>query len=172
MAVDEGETFEAITLGETGEKGVGEVGAKEEEVETTDETSIGKSLICAGEDPHHLDEGGETCEGGSVPKELDGALAPGSRYEECVIEITLGVEVLENVYEHFWGEMGHGRMGGGGVLGVLTRGPLCTRDDGGEGAGEYCRFSWVVVVVVGEGRRRLRWRRVSVNESSHDRRWF
>ena len=89
MAVDKGETFEPITLGETGEEGIGEVGAEEEKIETTDETSVGESLIGAGEDPHHLDEGGETGEGRPMPKELYGTLAPGSRNEKGVIKITL-----------------------------------------------------------------------------------
>ena len=163
MTVDKGETLEPIALGEAGEEGVGEVGAKEEEVETADEASVGEGLIDAGEDAHHLDEGGETGEGGPVPEELDGALAPGAGDEEGVVEVTLGVEVLEDVYEDLWGEMGHGGMGVGGRLGVVTC-PLCGAHDGGEGGGEQRRFGWIVVVVVGEGRRRLCGGRVAVDE--------
>ena len=89
MAVDKGEALETIALGETGEEGVGEVGAKKEKVETTDETSVGEGLVGAGENAHHLDESGETSEGGPVPKKFYRALAPGARYEESVIDITL-----------------------------------------------------------------------------------
>ena len=40
-----------------------------------------------------------------MPEQLDGALAPGTRDDEGMIEIPLGVEMLEDVDEDFGGEI-------------------------------------------------------------------
>jgi len=56
-----------------------------------------------------------------------------------MVEIPLGVEMLEDVDEDFGGDMRHGGMGVGGHAGVGVvdaGGPLCGRDDGGERAGK------------------------------------
>lgn len=40
-----------------------------------------------------------------MPEQLDGALAPGTRDEESMVEIPLGVEMLEDVDEDLGGDM-------------------------------------------------------------------
>ena len=63
---------------------------------------MGEGLVCASEDAHHLDEGGETGEGGPMPEKLYGTLAPGTGNEESMIKIALRMEVFKDVNENFW----------------------------------------------------------------------
>jgi hypothetical protein len=66
-AIDEGQPFEPIALGEASKEGVREVDAQVQEVESADETSIGERLIAAAENAHHFDESGQRAERWFVP---------------------------------------------------------------------------------------------------------
>jgi hypothetical protein len=56
-----------IALRQATEKGIGEVGTKEKEVETADESAVYKCLVAATKYPHHFDKGRQPGEGRAVP---------------------------------------------------------------------------------------------------------
>jgi hypothetical protein len=51
-----------------------------------------------------------------VPKQLDGALAPGAADLEGGVEVFYCMEVLEDVDEDFWGKGAYWAEGGPGLL--------------------------------------------------------
>ena len=108
-APDERKTLETVTHRQAGEMRVGDVRTEKKEIETTDKSRIGEGLVvAAGEDVNHLDERRQLGDAGFVPQQLDGALAPGSAHQERVAQIAGAVQVLEDVDQDLWRQVGDG----------------------------------------------------------------